>query len=83
MIQITGPQLQRLLRLDGWTEAGRRTHGTYFSKRFPGESMPRSTVIMNKDDPLRDKTLGDVLSAKQTGLGRRGLQELIDRYSIH
>lgn len=70
----------RLLELDGWTRGGRRTHGVFYYKHFPGERFPRSTVIPDKSDSLPSTTLGAILSVKQTGLGRTGLQELVDKY---
>lgn len=70
----------RLLDQDGWTRGGRRTHGVFYYKHFPGERLPRSTVIPDKSDPLPSTTLGAILSVKQTGLGRNGLQQLLDEY---
>jgi hypothetical protein len=70
----------RLLELDGWVRGGRRTHGIFFSRIFPGESFPRSTVIPDKAAPLPATTLGAILSVKQSGLGRTGLQELVEKY---
>ena len=70
----------RLLELDGWVRGGRRTHGIFYSRSFPGERFPRSTVIPDKSEPLPPTTLGAILSVKQTGLGRNGLQELVEKY---
>lgn len=67
-----------LLDGDGWTQGGRRNHGIFYSKQFPGERYPRSTVIPDKSGGLPPTTLGAILSFKQTGLGRSGLQRLID-----
>ena len=75
---ISGRQLIRLLERDGWTNGGRRNHGVLFYKQFPGEKRPRSTVIPDKSAPLPNTTLGAILSVKQTGIGRTGLQALID-----
>lgn len=52
----------------------------FFSKRFPDEVIPRSTVVPDKSDPLPDTTLGAILSKKQTGLGKMGLVELIKKH---
>ena len=68
-----------LLELDGWIQGGRRNHGIFYSKQFPGERYPRSTVIPDKASPLPPGTLGAILSVRQTGLGRSGLQDLIDQ----
>ena len=70
----------RLLELDGWVRGGRRTHGIFYSKTFPGERLPRSTVVPDKSAPLPPSTLGAILSVKQTGLGRTGLQVLLEKY---
>lgn len=78
----TGRQLMRLLELDGWQRGGRRTHGVFFYKQFPGEHLPRSTVIPDKSFPLPDRLLGVILSVKQTGLGKDGLNDLIKRHRL-
>jgi predicted RNA binding protein YcfA (HicA-like mRNA interferase family) len=79
-VNITGRELIRLLRLDGWTEGGRRNHGVFFHKSFPGESLPRHTVVPDKTDGLATGTLGAILGPKQTSLGSAGLQKLIDEH---
>ena len=77
---LSGKQLASLLEKDGWQRGGRRNHGVYYYKRFPGEAIPRSTVVPEKSSDLPRGTLGAILSVKQTGLGSTGLQELLDRY---
>ena len=72
----------RLLQQDGWALAGRRTHGIFLYKHFPGESYPRSTVVPDKSEDLPPMTLGAILSVKQIGLGRRGLEELIEKHGL-
>ena len=66
----------RLLAMDGRTEVD---EGTECS---PGEAMPRSTVIPDKTQPLNQRVLGAILSVKQTGLGRSGLEALIAGYGL-
>jgi predicted RNA binding protein YcfA (HicA-like mRNA interferase family) len=78
-MSISGRELMRLLEQDGWTRGGRRTHGVFYSKQFPGESRPRSTVVPDKATPLPPSTLGAILSVKQTGIGASGLQALIQQ----
>ena len=68
----------RLLEGDGWTRGRRTNHGISFHKQFPGENRPRFTVIPDKSAPLPSGTLAAILGPKQTGLGRAGLQALID-----
>ncbi len=67
---------------DGWERRGRRTHGIFYSKLFPGETFPRSTVIPDKSDDLPTGILGAILGVKQTGIGRGGLQDWIDKYEL-
>ena len=77
---ITGKELMRLLTLDNWTQGGRRNHGVFFSKVSPGERFPRKTVVPDKSDDLPKGTLGAILGVKETGLGEKGLQDLIEKY---
>ncbi len=68
----------RLLERDGWTRGRRANHGIFFYKQFHGENRPRTTVIPDKSEVLPNGTLGAILGPKQTGIGRVGLQGLID-----
>jgi hypothetical protein len=77
-MNVSGRDLMRLLEGDGWNSGGQRNHGVFYYKQFPGEQRPRSTVIPDKSTPLPDRTLGAILSVKQTGIGRVGLQRLIE-----
>jgi len=77
-MNISGHQLMRLLERDGWIRDRRTNHGILFYKEFPGELRPRFTVIPDKSMPLPNTTLGAILSVSQTGIGRVGLQRLID-----
>ncbi len=77
---LSGKQVIALLRKDGWTEGGRTRHGVFLWKRFPGESIPRMTVVPDKSDALPDGTLGAILGVKQTRLGKSGLLALIRKY---
>lgn len=79
-MNISGRELMRLLEREGWTIGRATRHGIAVSRHFPGERYPRSTVIPDKTADLPDPTLGGILSVKQTGLGRAGLQDLIDRH---
>ena len=82
MANLTGKQIIALLKRDEWSEGGKRTHGVFFSKKFPGERLPRTTIVPDKGDPLPDGTLGAILGVKQTGLGKAGLSELVQRYGL-
>ena len=79
---LTGRQLIALLEKDGWRRGGRRTHGVFLYKQFPGEKVPRTTVVPDKTDDLPDGTLGVILGVKQTALGKTGFQQLIDKYGL-
>lgn len=68
----------RLLERDGWIRGCRANHGIFFYKQFPGENRPRTTVIPDKSAPPPNGTLAAILDPKQTGIGRAGLQALID-----
>jgi len=68
----------RLLESDGWIPFRRSRHGVFYYKQFDGESKPRFTVVPDKSTPLASGTLGAILGLKQTGIGRAGLQSLID-----
>jgi predicted RNA binding protein YcfA (HicA-like mRNA interferase family) len=78
---ITGPQLIRLLELDGWTAGRRGTHGAFLSKR-DSSGVLRHTIIPTKTDPLARGTLHAILGAQQTGLGRAGLLHLIQVHGL-
>ncbi len=78
-MSITGRELMRLLERDGWVSGGRRTHGIFYSKRFPGEARPRTTLVPDVSTPLRPGTLGEILGVGQTGLGSAGLRALMRR----
>ena len=74
---ITGYELIRLLELDGWVRGRRGTHGQAFYKYFSLEKRNRVTVVQRTRASLPSGTLGGILSVKQTGLGRKGLLELL------
>lgn len=77
-MNISGRYLMCLRELDGWIRDHRANHGILFYKEFPGERRARFTVIPDKLAPLPDTMLGRILSVKQTGIGRTGLQRLIE-----
>lgn len=79
---ITGVQLVRLLRRDGWQEKPERTReGIFFYKRHP-DGKVRTTVIPMKRRPLTPGTLSTILGTKQSGIGRAGLLALIERHGL-
>ena len=80
--EINGNQLIKLLKKDGWIEAGRRNHGIAFRKYFPDEKRTRITIISTHNDTLPKGTLSAILGPKQTNLGKDGLQKLINEYGL-
>ena len=64
---ISGQQLIRLLKLDGWEERRRVTHGVGLQKRFADRTW--FTVVPDRSDPLPAGTRAAILAPKQTGLG--------------
>ena len=75
---MSGKELIGLLKSDGWIEKGRVTRGIFLYKQFPGERYPRTTTVPDKTGDLPDGTLGAILGVKQTGLGKNGLNDLIE-----
>jgi predicted RNA binding protein YcfA (HicA-like mRNA interferase family) len=78
---VTGRQLIRLLKLDGWEEGRRVNHGRSLHKTFP-DGRTRVTIVPDKRTPLPTGTLSAILGPKQTGLGREGLASLIAQHGL-
>lgn len=78
---ITGPQLIKLLKRDGWEEDEKRTHGLSMKKSFPN-GIVRSTVIRTCNESIPKRTLSLILGPKQTNIGWPGLRKLINKYHI-
>ena len=74
---ISGIQLIKLLEKDGWVKGRRTRHGIALTK-FIGERT-KVTVIPDTRAPLPEGTLRAILGTKQTGIGKRGLLELLNR----
>jgi predicted RNA binding protein YcfA (HicA-like mRNA interferase family) len=77
---INGPQLIRLLERDGWQAGRHTTHGQALRKRIGDRT--RVTTIPTKQMSLPSGTLAKILGPLQTGIGREGLRELIERYGL-
>lgn len=77
---ITGRQLIRLLKADGWTVGRRTNHGISFSKA--DEARNRVTIVPDKRSTLPSGTLGAILGPKQTNIGREGLERLLLQYGL-
>jgi len=78
---ISGNQLIALLQKDGWTLAGQRTHGVAL-KKADDSGRVRVALIKPTSKSLPEQTLGGILSVKQSGIGRKGLRELIEKYGL-
>lgn len=74
---ITGKKLCSLLESDGWEFVRSNSHGRIYKKKF--RSQTRVTTVTNKRGPLARGTLQVILSRKQTGLGRAGLERLLNK----
>jgi hypothetical protein len=77
---ITGFQLIRLLEKGGWEPGRKSDHGRTLRKNFPDKT--RVTVIPEKKSSLVDNTLSLILGPLQTGIGKHGLLELINKYGL-
>jgi len=77
---ISGKQLISLLEKDGWEKRRRAKHGIAFSKYING--VNKVTIIPDTKASLPEGTLQAILSMKQTGIGKRGLLQLINKYGI-
>lgn len=75
---ITGKQLIKLLKKDGWTVGRKAKHGIALTKAFSNRT--RVTFVPDTRASLPEGTLQDILSTDQTGIGKRGLLDLINKY---
>ncbi|MCL0070893.1 hypothetical protein M1N44_03895, partial [Dehalococcoidia bacterium] len=75
---LSGNQLDRLLEKDGFVPKRRATHGIAKVKRLGNRNVV--TIISDTTEPLPDGTLSAILGPKQTGIGKKGLRELIKKY---
>lgn len=77
---ITGRKLVRLLKKDGWSDGRKAKHGITLTKKFSDRT--RVTFVPDTDASLPIGTLLDILSNDQTGLGRKGLLNLLNKYGL-
>lgn len=75
---ITGNQLIKLLKADGWEEKRRARHGVALSKTVGGRT--RVTVVPDTRASLPPGTLSHILGSLQTGFGRNGLSRLLGQF---
>ena len=79
---ITGFQLIRLLELAGWERGKRGTHGQALYRYIKRKQTTLVTVVPRTRASLPASTLGQILSVKQTQLGRKGLAALIEKHGL-
>ncbi len=77
---ISGPQLIQLFKKDGWVIGRKAKHGRTITKNFG--AITKVTFIPEKRSPLPDITLSQILGVKQTGLGKKGLLGLLNKYGL-
>ena len=77
---LSGRQLISLLAKDGWSIGRRAKHGATLTKPFGDRT--KVTFVPDTRASLPLGTLMAILGSKQTGIGRRGLTDLIDKYGI-
>lgn len=77
---ITGYQLIKLLRNDGWQYARKAPHGRCLWKKL--NSHKRVTFVPETRKSLDAGTLAAILGPKQTRIGKHGLRELIRKYGL-
>ena len=77
---LRGRQLLRLLVADGWEEVRDAPHGKWLKKKF--RDGTRFTTVKGTGAKIPGGTLNQILSPKQTGLGKRGLRRLIDKHGL-
>ena len=77
---ISGKQLLRLLKKDGWFVKRRTKHGLAVIKRVSDRTIV--TIIPGTRASLDEGTLMAILGSKQTKIGKKGLIELLNKYGL-
>jgi predicted RNA binding protein YcfA (HicA-like mRNA interferase family) len=77
---ITGRQLIRLLKKDGWSTGRKANHGRTLFKDVGSQKVV--TFVPEKSSALPNQTLSQILGIKQTGLGKKGLLGLLNKYGL-
>jgi len=76
---LTGLELILLLKKAGWIEHRHTTHGVSLIKQIRGRT--RITIVPKSRATLPRGTLMAILGEKQTGLGKKGLLRLLNKYN--
>jgi predicted RNA binding protein YcfA (HicA-like mRNA interferase family) len=77
---LSGKQLIELLQKDDWITKRRSTHGVALVKHFGNHS--KVTVIPDTTASLDDGTLAAILGVKQTGISKKGLLDLVNKFGL-
>lgn len=77
---VSGKQLIKLLKKDGWEEVRNATHGISMKKWIIDRYLV--TIIPNTSASLPIDTLMDILSVKQTCISKKGLIKLLNKYGL-
>jgi predicted RNA binding protein YcfA (HicA-like mRNA interferase family) len=77
---VSGKQLIKLLKADGWNDERKSRHGIALTKKFGNTT--RVTIIPDKRGSLPEGTLRAILGPKQTQLGSKGLERLIKKHGL-
>lgn len=77
---ITGKQLIKLFKKDGWQIKNKKGDHISMFKEFSGRK--RITTIKNTNESIPIGTRMAILARKQTNLGKRGLIRLINKYGL-
>lgn len=77
---ITGKKLRALLEKGGWTAHRRTRHGIALIKEIDGRT--KITIVQDTRANIPDGTLADIVGPKQTGIGKKGLLDLANKYGI-
>jgi len=75
---LNGLELIKVLKKDSWVEHRQTTHGIALTKRVYDRT--RITIVPKTRATLPTGTLMAILGEKQTGLGRSGLLQLLNKY---
>jgi predicted RNA binding protein YcfA (HicA-like mRNA interferase family) len=74
---LSGTDLIKLLKSNGWVSKGNSTHGETLFKNINGKNV--YTTVPKKYKKMPNSILGQILGSKQTNLGRDGLLALIEK----
>jgi len=77
---LTGKQLIILLQKDDWILKGRTRHGVALAKQF--QDRTKVTVVPDTKASLDEGTFAAILGVKQTGTGKKGLLDLVNRLGL-